>query len=451
MASVDPDELAYRITNIAEHPVVRYVRELPFESARYPANMYHRSDAVGPGLIGAITWCPPGHDLDRPRLKGCGFIREKGSVGDEGIRFTACSDDPDHYARGRKSHCWSLHCPRCMNDTALRMGSRVEERLGTYRVLMEKQGRNPGPLGHWVVSPPQDGAKTLMQTAGGYNDLRSWVESTLLDCGAKAGVLVFHPWRQQTDRWELSPHFHAILYGFIDTDRFRSRRPGWVIKKVHANEEIESVSQTAAYLMTHAGLGIVERDASDIDYDYRFLRYMLPGLGDDGDSKEGSMFRFTDDDLADRMAGKGRMVGDISGMDWLSFTMEPLSYPIRITYFGLASNKSISTVSVEREYRTRVCRDCGQPLSVYSGMCDHQGEPSRFLFENTIRSFREDRDLVKGAMDELGSMSEKGYVNLSEISPKVARIVSSDEVSKCHRDGQDVGIRDRDRSIHGQE
>ena len=72
-------------------------------------------------------------------------------------------------------------------------------------------------------------------------------------------------------------------------------------------------------------------------------------------------------------------------------------------------------------------------------------------FENTIRSFREDRDIVKGAMDEIGSMSEKGYVNLSEISPKVVKIVSSGEVSRCHRDGHDLGIRDRDRSIHGQE
>lgn len=145
------------------------------------------------------------------------------------------------------------------------------------------------------------------------------------------------------------------------------------------------------------------------------------------------MFRYTDDDLSDRMDGNGRMVGDISKVDWLSFTMEPLSYPLRITYFGLASNKSISKVSVEREYRMRVCRDCGRPLSVYGGMCDHQGEPSRFLFENTIRSFREDRDLVRGAMEELGSMSEKGYVNLSEISQKVARIVSRDEISSVGR------------------
>lgn len=434
VASADPDELAYRITNITEHPVVRYVRELPFESALYPANMYHGFDSGNEtARRGLITWSAPGHDLDRPVSRRCGFIRERGSTGDGGIRFTACSDDSEHYARGRRSHCWSLHCPKCMNDTALRMGSRVEERLGTYRILMEKQGRDPGPLGHWVVSPEQEFAKMSMQTIGGYDSLRRSVESTLCDCGAKAGILVFHPWRQQTDYWALSPHFHSILFGFIDTDRFRSMHPGWVIKKVHAKEEIESISQTAAYLMTHAGLGIVERDASEVDYDFRFLCHMLPGLGDDGDSRDGSMFRFTADDISDRMSGRGKMAGDISKMDWLSFTMDPLSYPLRITYFGLASNKSIFTVSVEREYRSRVCRECGRPLNVYGGLCDHQGEQARFMFDNTIRSFRVDRDLVKGAIEELRGMSEHGQVNLSEISPKVARIVSRDEISAIGR------------------
>jgi hypothetical protein len=46
-----------------------------------------------------------------------------------------------------------------MNDTALRMGSRVEEQLNSYLRLMEKQGRDPGALGHWVISPPQESAK----------------------------------------------------------------------------------------------------------------------------------------------------------------------------------------------------------------------------------------------------------------------------------------------------
>lgn len=439
VASADPDELAYRITNVAEYPVVQYVRELPFESAVYPANMYHGfGDTADVQRKGLISWSAPGHDLARLLSRGCGFIREKGSMGDGGICFTACSDDPEHYVGGRRSHCWSLHCPRCMNDTALRMGSCVEERLGSYRVLMEKQGRDPGPLGHWVISPPQEYAKLRMQTVDGYDSLRRGIEKSLCDCGSKAGVLVFHPWRQQTDRWELSPHFHSILFGFIDTDLFRKEHPGWVIKKVHADEEIESVCHTAEYLMTHAGLGIVERDVFEIDYDYRFLCYMLPGLGDDGDSRDGSMFRFTDEDVSDRLSGRGRMVGDVSGVDWLSFVMEPLSYALRMTYFGSASNKSISTVAVEKEYRTRVCRDCGKPLGVFRGVCDHLGEPSRFLFENTIRSFREDRDLVKGAMEELRGRSENGRVNLSELSPKVAKVVSRDEIAPGGRAGQRV-------------
>ena len=95
VASADQDELAYRITNIAEHPVVRYVRELPLESAVYPANMYHGFDSGNEtARRGLITWSAPGHDLDRPVSRGCGFIRERGSTSDGGIRFTACSDDP---------------------------------------------------------------------------------------------------------------------------------------------------------------------------------------------------------------------------------------------------------------------------------------------------------------------------------------------------------------------
>ena len=71
-------------------------------------------------------------------------------------------------------------------------------------------------------------------------------------------------------------------------------------------------------------------------------------------------FRFTDQDESDQAEGKGRMVGDVSGMDWLEFAARPLSHPTRMTYFGLVSHRSIRTVAVEREYRTRVCRECGE-------------------------------------------------------------------------------------------
>ena len=430
--TIDLDELAYRIVSIPEHPVVQYVRELPVESAVYPANMYHGSsdggDASPIPLTGRITWSMPGHDTERPKQRGCGFIREKGSRGDEGIRFTACSGDREHYARGRRSHCWSLHCPRCMNDSALRMGSRVEEQLNSYRILTEKQGGDPGPLGHWVVSPEQDLAKRAMQCIDTFNGLRKHIESDLQAVGAKAGVLVFHPWRQQSDVWALSPHFHSVLFGFLDTDRFREMNPGWILKKVHAGEEIESIGQTAAYLMTHMGLGLVERDVTEVDYDLRFLNHMLPGLSEDSPSVK-RMFSYTDEDLSDRVLGKGRMVGDVSGIDWFSFARDPLSYQTRMTYFGLASQRNIRTVTVERENRTRVCRECGRPLEVYNGLCSVHGEQASFTFDNTIRAFSKDYDIVKRAISEIEATSGSGSkVSLAELSPSVSMIVSKDEM-----------------------
>ena len=437
----DYDELLYRITADHEHPVMRYVRELPFESAVYPANMYHglTDRGVSPRMYrkGLITWSPPAHDDSRPKRKGCGFIRERGSIGESGIVYTACSGDSEHYIRGRRTHCWSLHCPECANDTALRMGSRVEEHLNAYRILTEKRGDDPGPLGHWVVSPEQEYAKVSMQTIGGFDPMRKLVTSELLESGALAGALVFHPWRQGEDGWGLSPHFHSILFGFLDTDGFRDRNPGWVIKKVHVGEDMESIAQTAAYLFTHMGLGIVERDPLDVDYDMRFLSHMLPGLSDDGyrstkgadgtyGAGSGRAFRYPEDDVSRKGEGRGRMVGDISGTDWLDFAMSPLSYPLRMTYFGSASQRNIRTVSVEREYRARVCRECGRPLEVCGGACGPRAE-ARYLFDNTIRTFARDYREVRDACDELRPELRSSGKGLGDISKDVALIVSTDE------------------------
>lgn len=123
------------------------------------------------------------------------------------------------------------------------------------------------------------------------------------------------------------------------------------------------------------------------------------------------------------------MVGDISGIDWLEFAKKPLSYTLRITYFGLASNKSIQTVAVEREYRTRQCRTCGKPLNVFAGICNSCGEPAKYLYENTIRAFAGDKDFVKRALDELKNTDPESMPKISEIAPKVSLMVSKDETS----------------------
>ena len=79
----------------------------------------------------------------------------------------------------------------------------------------------------------------------------------------------------------------SILFGSIDTDRFRRMHPGWVIKKVNANEEIEFINHVAAYMMASVGFEIVERDVSEVYNDFRLLCRMLSGLGDDGTLERG--------------------------------------------------------------------------------------------------------------------------------------------------------------------
>ena len=91
-------------------------------------------------------------------------------------------------------------------------------------------------------------------------------QSIFIALGLFAGLMVFHPWRQKIDRWVFSPHFHVILYGYLDVQQFLDDNPGWLIKVIHAREEIRSVRHTIAYLETHAGLPLAERDPDEVDW-----------------------------------------------------------------------------------------------------------------------------------------------------------------------------------------
>ena len=442
----DPDEICYRLTQGNEHPVMWYVKNLPFEDAVYPANMYQRVNGTTAGRTDRhlITWSPPAHDRERKLMKGCGFIHASGSSGDEGIVHTACSGDREHYIRSKRNHCWSLTCPACCNDTALRMGSRIEEQLLSYAVLKEKQGEDPGNLGHWVISPEQGMMKLAMQTEEDFTAVRRHITDELMRIGAKAGVLVFHPWRQKEDQWSLMPHFHSILYGFLDTDSFREDNPGWVIKKVHANETMESIGQTAAYLATHMGIPQVERHPEEVDWDLKFMEHMFPGLYDDYDKSKQykemdgfrirkDVFRWDDNDLYLQSQGKGRMCGDISSMDWIGWTKDKLHRSFNISYFGEANQNNFRRVAIEKDRRTRVCRQCGAPLNIYSGLCDIHGDPAQYTFENTIRTFKRHHTQVKQAIEQLQPQLRANRTTIGRITPKTALLVSSDEVRLDNR------------------
>lgn len=444
----DEDELSYRLTNCNEHQVMWYVKNLPFESTLYPANMYQRvnSSPSGRGGKHLITWSPPAHDQERRKMKGCGFIRAAGTKGADGIVHTACSSDKEHYIRSKKNHCWSLTCPVCCNDTALRMGDRVEKQLLSYKILKEKQGEEPGNLGHWVISPDQELIKDAMQTEEDYNAVKRYIYDELIRVGARGGVIVFHPWRQKEDSWEFAPHFHSILFGYLDTNSFRFHNQGWIIKKVHADEDIESISQTAAYLMTHMGIGLIEKHPEDIDWDMKFLEYMFPGLYDDYDKSKhfveingcrikNDIYRWTDEDIDLRSRGKGRMCGDLGGLDWLEWTKDKLHKGFNITYFGEVNQNNFRKITIEKEIRTRQCKECGATLNIYSGLCDIHGEQAKYTFENEVKSFKRDAPIVRQAWETLKPDLRKEHTSIAKIASKTALIVSTDELRQINYNG----------------
>jgi len=383
---------------MSEHSVVAFIKNLPHEPTSYPAIEYLKQSTqkiqegnqemhqeIHHEEHSFVVWCMPTFDHKRPQQKGCGFIRSKEN---NGIVFTACPTDHEHHIKGKRMHCWSLRCPICMNDTALKKGVKIERQLLLYRELNKKQGKNVGDIGHWVVSPPQEFTKHMIQTNNEFNALARYIDDSLMINGASAGVTIMHPWRQKEEKWEFAPHFHSLCYGRINTTKFRKDNPGWIIKKVHPKEKIRSIRHTAAYLVTHMGLGLAERDINECDWDLKFLDHMIPGLR----SKDA---KYSEKDYENLSKNAGRMVGDISDIDWEEWTMNELTRESRIRYWGGASRNNIRTVGMFRQYKIRICKECGDILKTYDGFEDTIGSYVRYIQDNAVVSFAKDADLVK--------------------------------------------------------
>jgi hypothetical protein len=170
---MDACELA-RMEGIAEqaalkaHPVSRYVVGAPAADATaYPAisETYQSieeavtgsargrrgSRAFSRGGAPYVHWSLPGAG---PR-GSCGVRRSAHGE----LPVTVCGSDPSHYAKARAMHCWSLRCPFCFNDAALRMAVKIEARVAAPADIALRKTGVREKMRHWAVSPPQEWLK----------------------------------------------------------------------------------------------------------------------------------------------------------------------------------------------------------------------------------------------------------------------------------------------------
>ena len=126
--------------------------------------------------------------------------------------------------------------------------------------------------------------------------------------------------------------------------------------------------------------------------------------------------------------GKGRMVGDIDWIDWFAFTSDPLYSFVGNNYFGELSNRNIKTLCTERFRETRTCRCCGRPLNLYTGFCDLCGEEATHMFDSSVHAFASDAEAARRAIDTLRPRMKAEGMTLTDLTPKVAKVVSMKEV-----------------------
>ena len=376
-----------------------------------------------------ITWSMPGSDHTRPKEKGCGFIS---SSDNNGPLYVSCESSIDHHCKAKRKHCWSLLCPNCMNDTALKNGIEVERQFLTYAKLSAKQGIDVGRVKHWVVSPPQEYAKSALQRADTYDELCRYIQDAMVRNGSAGGFMITHPWRQKKDIWEFSPHFHILSYGHVNTKAFLKENPGWIIKLVHSKENIKSIRHTAAYLFTHMGIPKSERLLSEVDFDHEVLNYMLPGLNEIN-TKEQKLgmkpeYHYSDKDYDKAAEKKGRMVGDLSDIDWVEWTKSKLCREYRTRYYGSLSRTKLRLVGVYRTYRARRCKECGCLLKIHDGFADCKGKQANYIRDIGVYAFAKDYNTVMAEINNYRSVLRENHLTIVDMSKAVALMISSDEL-----------------------
>ena len=206
-------------------------------------------------ILDELSWHLPGWGESKD---DCGdFLKAVGCPG---------AGQPQQMITGEKhtrkvitKHCFNPECPICFVPWAVREGNKAADRMMAaerlYRAewLFHSEGSDLQDARHFTFSPPQDAAKELMKTKKGYKRLKAHLIKIMKAAGLKGGAIIFHSHRvNKYKELYVSPHFHVIGYGFIQTTKaFYKASAGWIYKNMGKRA---SLAGTIIYALDHCGL-----------------------------------------------------------------------------------------------------------------------------------------------------------------------------------------------------
>ena len=441
-------------TALQSHPVTKFVRDLPFEDlSRYPAisNTYtsiidkKQKREFGPTYrkvhsgVSNMIWSLPAKDKDRSCGVAGSFARGKdseiGRLLNADISIRTCTVEKKHSAIAICNRCWSLRCQYCMNSQAMKMGVKSENKILAPADIYRRKTGKELEFFHYVISPPQEWVKSIIQNSSDYADLLDDIVAICEDNGLISGVIVFHPWHQVIDHWEAEPHFHIVACGnFTNTNVFRKKmqdidsekhiwnddgkKESWVVKKIHPNKKLKSARQTVAYTLTHVGMNYFD---FSVDWDLAAEDLLIPAVMDGTAVRVKEESQFVHDNVSEddriwkedysfmdwKKIGVDKNGEDVFYSGWEQWVKEKMTGHFQnVRYFGSANKTRI--LAVHEETKTRMCPICNSPMAVFEGVHDCTPILSQFRKKSVIRVMKDDYDTVAGYWDDNPDIADEG-------------------------------------------
>jgi len=202
----------------------------------YPALERSKKSLIHEGLnqkeIEYDDWHLPGQ---KEKKSSCGVWSYMGCLN------TEKHPNGEIFLKPFQKSCFRADCEKCCFKWLGRSASKATKRMKLY----EKQSKKIAK--HVIVSVP------VWDMYKPKKEIAKKVYQILKEVKVDSGLIIFHPFRyhKDSDMWYYSPHYHCIIFGWVENVVSTYNKYGYVIKNLGKRETLFG---TIYYQLSHCGI-----------------------------------------------------------------------------------------------------------------------------------------------------------------------------------------------------